>query len=218
MSDPPRYQARLCSSATCRLRFPVDAGSPLGAACPLCQAPTQLCEPTWATPPAPAPSDVLGPQISVLVDNVRSLRNVGAIFRTADGVGIAHVHLCGVSPTPAHPKLAKTALGAEQVIPWTRHMDATTAVAALREGGEQVWALEGGETSEDLFEVAPSLDVDARVTLVLGHEVSGVDVRVLDACQRRVFVPMAGIKSSLNVSTAFGVAAYALRYRLGRCG
>lgn len=209
------FEARLCSNPACRLRFPLEAGSRLGDACPLCAQATTLVQGTWVTHAAPELEPPSGPRLEALIDNVRSLRNVGAIFRTADGAGVAHLHLCGISPTPAHPKLAKTALGAETSVEWTRHLDAVEAAKSLREEGARLWALEGGASATSLFDLTQALNPDDRIVLILGHEVSGVDPRVSQLCERTVALPMSGAKGSLNVSTAFGVAAYAIRHRLG---
>lgn len=198
------------------MRFPVAEGSPLGAECPLCGAPTEWSDVAWRTQGAPPPRSPLpGPPLEALLDNVRSLRNVGAIFRTADGAGVRHLHLGGFTPTPEHPKLAKTALGAERSVGWTRHLDPAAAAATLVQGGARLWALEGGEAAEDLFEIE-ALDPSRVIVLVLGHEVSGVDPRVAEHCERTICIPMAGHKGSLNVSTAFGVAAFTLRHALRR--
>jgi tRNA G18 (ribose-2'-O)-methylase SpoU len=132
------------------------------------------------------------------------------MFRTADGAGVQHMHLGGVTPTPAHPKLAKTALGAERTVPWTHYPDATVAAAALVAAGKPLWALEGGPRSQSLF---AGVELSGPVVLVCGHEVSGVDPRILDLCERVIHLPMLGTKDSLNVSVALGIAAYALRFR-----
>ena len=159
--------------------------------------------------------------VEALLDNIRSLRNVGSMFRTADGAGIDHLYLGGITPTPEHPKLAKTSLGAERSVPWSHHPDACTAAAELRARGRALWALEGGPRSVCLFdpEVTAALaHAQAQgqvVVLVLGHEVSGVDPRIVDQCQRVVHLPMVGLKDSLNVSVALGVAGYWLRFGQG---
>lgn len=206
---------RLCGAEGCRLRFPVDEGSPLGASCPHCGGPTNLVDAPYEThevtrtPTTATPS---GPRLGALFDNVRSLRNVGSMIRTADGVGIELLVFGGITPTPNHPKMAKTALGAEAVVPWRFDPDATRAAAACVAEGWELWALEGGACAENLFEVAPRAEGTPPRMLVVGHEVSGVDPRILELCTRVVCLPMAGIKGSLNVSVAFGVAAYLIRH------
>jgi tRNA G18 (ribose-2'-O)-methylase SpoU len=195
------------------LRFPVEAGSPLGALCPRCRTPTEFVDRTYTTEGAPAPIDPPCLQLELLVDNVRSIRNVGAMFRTADGAGIAHAHLGGFTPTPAHPQLAKTALGSELAIAWTHAPDALRAAEALVDEGATLWAIEGGAASSSLYDPSTlaSRPTD-RLVLVVGHEVSGVDPRILALCRRIVHVPMLGTKDSLNVAVALGVVAYTLRF------
>lgn len=212
MADARTFRARQCTSADCELRFPVDDGSPLGAECPLCKAPTQFVDEAYETQGAecrPEPRAV----VHVLLDNIRSLRNVGSVFRSADGAGVDHIHLCGFTPTPDHPKLAKTSLGAEEAVAWTRYPDSTVAAEALAQSGARLWAVEGGPNATSLFE-ATNLDdrAGSPIVLVFGHEVSGVDPRVARLCERVVCLPMMGVKTSLNVSVAMGIAAYLLRF------
>ncbi len=206
-----KFRARHCTGDACGLRFPVDDASPLGDACPLCGAPTRFVDAAYETygASANATSTV---QLEVLLDNIRSLRNVGSIFRTADGAGVRHLHLCGVTPTPEHPKLVKTSLGAEAAVPWTRYADATVAATTLLERGARLWAIEGGERATSLFDPGIEIQPERPVVLVFGHEVSGVDPRILERCERVVSLPMMGVKSSLNVSVAMGIAAYVLRF------
>ncbi len=150
-------------------------------------------------------------KMHVLLDNVRSLYNVGSIFRTADAVGASRVHLCGITPTPGNPRLAKTALGAEELVPWTHHNNAVAAAQMLKAQGMQLWGIEGGAEAEPLFETAPMPD-DAPIVLVVGNEISGVEPEVLAVCARTLYIPMRGRKRSLNVTVALGIAAYYLRY------
>jgi 23S rRNA (guanosine2251-2'-O)-methyltransferase len=217
-TDPRmRHQQRKCESPACGLRFPVAQGSPLGASCPLCQAPTHFIDEPYDTHDVHDTRVAAGPRVEALLDNVRSLSNVGSIFRTADGVEAEHLYLCGFTPTPTHPKLAKTSLGAERSVAWSHHADPTVIADRLRESGKRLWALEGGPRSRDLFELVTQAGGpgDPPIVLVLGHEVSGVDPRVLARCEEVVRIPMAGIKGSLNVSVAFGIAAYLLRHGRG---
>lgn len=222
---PTRYRGRRCTAAECGLRFPVTDGSPLGARCPSCGQPTAwVDEPyvTHAVAPQPSPTPLL--QVEALLDNIRSLSNVGSMFRTADGCGLAHLYLGGITASPAHPKLAKTALGAERFVPWSQHRDAVAAAAELCARGRRLWALEGGSRSTSMFDPAVARAAAAlraseqTVVLVLGHEVSGVDPRIVEQCERVIHLPMMGHKDSLNVSVALGVAAYGLRFGLAAPG
>ena len=116
-----KFVTRQCTRADCRLRFPVAADSTLGDRCPHCGTETAVdlgydsldARVPAAVAAGPALVEVPGPAVSALLDNVRSLRNVGSMFRTADGAGLKHMHLGGFTPTPAHPQMAKTSLGAE---------------------------------------------------------------------------------------------------------
>jgi tRNA G18 (ribose-2'-O)-methylase SpoU len=136
-------------------------------------------------------------------------------LRTADGVGLEHLHFGGVTPTPDHPRIGKTALGAESSVAWSGHPDAAAAAAALRAAGHRLWALEGGPAATSLFDpsVRAAMRADGRpIVLVVGHEVSGIDRRIVELCERTLYIPMLGIKGSLNVSVAFGIAVYVLRF------
>lgn len=211
---PPRkFRTRRCTSSSCGLRFPVDEGSPLGESCPRCGSGTEFADEAYSTPPAPGVVTEPTVRLQALLDNIRSLRNVGSIFRTADGAGVEHLYLGGITPTPEHPKLAKTALGAELEVPWSHRPDAAALAAELAANGHRLWALEGGGDSRSLFGPGPVDGDDPRpIVLVLGHEVSGVDPRILRLCERVVHIPMLGIKDSLNVSVAFGIAVYWVRF------
>lgn len=216
--DRRTYRARHCPD--CQLRFPVADQSPLGAACPRCGSATSFVDDAYRTVPILQRHETtqgeLRPvhlQLEVLLDNVRSLTNVGSIFRTADGVGIRHLYLGGITPTPEHPKLAKTALGAEAMVPWSHHPDPAAVAHELAGSGRRLWAIEGAADATSLFDptLGEALVDDVPLVLVFGHEVSGVDPRVLSACERTLFIPMLGTKTSLNVSVTVGIAAYTLR-------
>lgn len=194
------------------MRFPVIVGEELGSVCPLCKAPTEtVVGPYREYAVTPSPAVTGGPAIEVLLDNIRSIYNVGAFFRTADGAGIRHVHLCGLTPTPAHKRLAKTALGAQEAVAWTYHRNGLTAARSLKNKGMRLWALEGGSTSTPLFSVFEDI-AGEPIVLVTGNEISGVDPGILDLCDKIIHIPMNGIKTSLNAAVAFGITAYALRF------
>lgn len=182
------------------------------ARCPRCGSPTVRVELPYA--PLRIERDEggrQGPQLAALLDNIRSTFNVGAMFRTADGAGLRHLYLGGITPTPDHPKIAKTALGAEQAVPWTQEWDAQSAARRLKGEGYELWALEGGPEAENLFTMVHE-PITKPILLVVGNEVSGVDPGILALCDRRVFLPMTGMKESLNVAIAFSITAYLIRF------
>lgn len=154
--------------------------------------------------------------VSVLLDNVRSLYNVGAFFRTMDAVGGMRVYLSGITAAPPHPRLAKTALGADASVPWESCADPGALLDRLRGEGIQVAAIETSRRAVDLYEWQPAFPV----CVVFGHEVEGVRPSLLDACDIHVRIPMLGQKDSLNVATAGGVVLYELlrRYRVAMTG
>lgn len=149
------------------------------------------------------------PPLVAVVENVRSLWNVGSMLRSADGAGLLRVLLCGFTPHPPRREISKTALGAEETVEWEFWSSAAQACAHLAEQGYQILALETGETSQDIEEV----DLDPPVAFVVGNEVEGIRPDTLSVCHARVDLPMHGQKDSLNVAVAFGIAAYTLRRR-----
>jgi tRNA G18 (ribose-2'-O)-methylase SpoU len=148
--------------------------------------------------------------LAVVVDNVRSLWNVGSIFRSADACGVRHLVLCGITGFPPRPEIAKTALGAERAVRWSYRVEARDAVLELREQGFAPWAVETTDRSTALDDVS----WPARVCLVVGNEVAGVSQPVLDACVGSVRIPMFGVKDSYNVAVAFGIVAHRVAGRL----
>lgn len=145
--------------------------------------------------------------LRVLAEDIRSAHNVGAILRTADAVRAAHVYLAGFTPPGDHRLVHKSALGAQDTVPWSRHEDPLEAIALARAAGCLIVALE--QTNRAASLEAFTLD-DFPVCLVLGNEVDGVSDRVLAECDRAVELDQFGVKHSLNVSVAFGIAAYDL--------
>lgn len=149
--------------------------------------------------------------VSVLLHNVRSAYNVGAFFRTLDGVGGSHLYLSGISPTPAHRGVAKTALGAESTLPWSQVDDPVPTLDTLHREGWTIAAIETLIPAVDVFEWQPSFPV----CLVFGHEVDGLASEIVEHASVRVRIPMLGRKQSLNVATSGGVVLYELlrKYR-----
>jgi tRNA G18 (ribose-2'-O)-methylase SpoU len=162
---------------------------------------------------AAAPYENLKPlPVSLLLDNVRSLYNVGAFFRTADGAGVEKLYLTGITGHPPNDAIAKTALGADQTVAWEHHPDPVPLLDRLRARNCEIAAVETSLHSVDLFDWHPGFPV----CLVFGHEVEGIRKEVLERCDTHVRIPMLGLKHSLNVATAGGVLIYELlrKYRL----
>jgi len=207
-----RYEIRQCEAAACQFRFPVAVGDPAGQRCPHCGAPTVLA----ATPPVtktPFPQFVPRfTHLELLLDNIRSLYNVGAIMRTADGAGVKQLHLGGITAPPTHPKLAKTALGAESALPWTQHRNSVNAVEQLRADGYEIWVLEEAETAVNLFTATLPTTASHPILLVIGNEKVGVDPDIRRLADCTFALPMSGLKNSLNVAVAFGITIYHIQF------
>jgi len=152
--------------------------------------------------------------VVVVLDNVRSLYNTGAFFRTGDGCGIERLVLCGLTPRPdqggrQRRAIAKTALGAELVVPWQYEPDTATAVRSERENGYHIVAIETAPDAVDLYAWTPRWPL----CLLFGHEKEGVTHSLADQIETYVRIPMLGEKRSLNVATAAGVVLYELLRR-----
>lgn len=149
--------------------------------------------------------------VVVLLDNVRSLYNVGSFFRTCDAVRVRQLLLAGITACPPNPQIAKTALGAQDSVPWEHVVNSAATLQRLRGDGCQLAAVETSLWAVDLFDWQPSFPV----CLAFGHEVDGLPSALLDACDVHVRIPTLGLKQSLNVATAGGVVLYELlrKYR-----
>ena len=140
----------------------------------------------------------------VVLDNIRSTLNVGAIFRTSDAALIDKIFLCGYTPTPEQEKVIKTSLGAEKTVVWEKKGQAWKVLEDLRKQGFQIVALEKNNESIDYRKFKPRFPL----VLVVGNEVKGVSKAILKRADKIVSLPMLGKKESLNVSVAFGIGAY----------
>ncbi|WP_233589194.1 RNA methyltransferase [Gynurincola endophyticus] len=146
--------------------------------------------------------------IVVVLDNIRSMHNVGSVFRTADAFLLEGIFLCGYTPRPPHRDIHKTALGATETVEWKYFGTTMEAVNELKEKGYTVVAAEQVDTSISLN----SFDTQAyeKLAVVFGNEVTGVDEEVLAACEGSVEIPQAGMKHSLNISVATGIVLWEL--------
>ena len=162
------------------------------------------------SPTAYAATDKL--PLSLILDNIRSANNVGSLFRTADCFALHHVYLCGITATPPHRDILKTALGATDTVSWSHHASCTELVQRLISAGTQVQCLEQTERSTSLHDyTVPSI---TPLALVVGNEVQGVAQEVIDLSHGTIEIAQYGTKHSLNVAVSAGIAVWELSRQL----
>ena len=144
----------------------------------------------------------------VVLDNVRSQHNVGAVFRTADAMLLEGVYLCGICCCPPNQEIHKTALGAEESVDWTYFADTKEAIRVLKEKGYTCYAVEQAHDSITLEQAAAQISRESKIAVILGHEVFGVQQEVVDACDGCIEIPQYGTKHSLNVSVTAGIVIW----------
>ena len=145
--------------------------------------------------------------VAGMLDNIRSLYNVGSMFRTSDGAFIRRLYLTGYTPAPPRSEISKTSLGATESVPWSHHRDPLQAVAEARGEGMRICVLEHTTHSVPVFTLTKEV---FPVCLVVGNELTGVSRAVVDAADLAVEIPMYGVKQSLNAAVAYGVALFEL--------
>ncbi len=147
----------------------------------------------------------------VILDNIRSTYNVGAIFRTADASGVSKIYLCGITPTPSkNIKIKKVALGAEDYVSWEKVSQTWRLLNRLKKEGYFLIALEQNQKAKNLFKIKKINK--QKIALILGTEVKGLSSKILKYIDLILEIPMYGKKESLNVSVAFGIAVYTIRH------
>ncbi|MEQ1849086.1 MAG: TrmH family RNA methyltransferase [Candidatus Peribacteraceae bacterium] len=146
-------------------------------------------------------------RLRLIAHNIRSLWNIGSFFRSADAANIEHVYLTGYTAVPPRYEITKTALGAEEWIPWSQYADVMDAVKHARDSEFSIVSLERTDSSISLYEY----EWDDAVCLIVGHEIDGVPKAVQESSDATVHIPMEGKKQSLNVSVAAGIALSAAR-------
>ena len=143
--------------------------------------------------------------VTVLLDNVRSVHNVGSIFRTSDGALVERIILTGITPTPENPQMHKTALGAQDTVPWNYEPDATVAITNLRNQNYTIVVLEITDTPLSMHEFSWNC---FPLCLIVGNEISGVSESIINQADCAFEIPQYGVKHSLNVAVACGIAIF----------
>jgi 23S rRNA (guanosine2251-2'-O)-methyltransferase len=146
--------------------------------------------------------------VLVVLDNIRSMHNVGSVFRTADAFLLQGIYLCGYTPQPPHRDIHKTALGATETVDWKYFSSASAAVGALKEAGYTIIAIEQVEGSIALNKFF--FHQNDKLAIIFGNEVSGIDQEILSRCDAFVEIPQMGMKHSLNISVAAGIVLWEL--------
>lgn len=143
--------------------------------------------------------------IMIVLDNIRSMHNVGSVFRTADAFLVQGICLCGYTPQPPHRDIHKTALGATETVDWMYYATTLDAVRNLKDNGYHVFAVEQADRSISLENFTL---IEAKLALIFGNEVEGVNTEVLQLCDGCIEIPQSGTKHSLNISVAAGIVIW----------
>jgi tRNA G18 (ribose-2'-O)-methylase SpoU len=204
------YEIRICHN--CGLRYPLVENHSIGERCPNCLGSTETVATHQLDNQPVSPIKETNTPLVALLDNIRSVWNVGSIFRTADGFGISKLYLCGITPTPKNENIRKTSLGAEETITWEYSRNALTTAKKLKTEGSLLIGLEQDRRAKPI-DTIEGISLQKKV-LILGNEVTGVDPELLNLCDHIFYIPMRGHKRSFNVEVAFAIAAYALSSKM----
>jgi tRNA G18 (ribose-2'-O)-methylase SpoU len=148
----------------------------------------------------------------IVLDNIRSMNNVGSVFRTSDAFRVEEIFLCGITPTPPHREINKTALGATETVDWQYKPTTKEAVEELKSKGYKIYSIEQASESIMLNEFIPPKD--SPIAIIMGNEVDGVDQQVIDLSDSVIEIPQYGTKHSLNVSVTTGIVVWDIFYKL----
>jgi tRNA G18 (ribose-2'-O)-methylase SpoU len=146
--------------------------------------------------------------IVIVLDNIRSLNNIGSVFRTADCFRLKEIHLCGITATPPHREIQKTALGATESVDWKYFENTKESITELKKSGYQVYAIEQAENSISLENFVP--DSKSKYALIFGNEINGVDDKVIELSDHCIEIPQYGTKHSFNISVSVGIVMWQL--------
>lgn len=147
--------------------------------------------------------------IIVVLDNVRSAYNVGSVFRTCDAFPVEAMYLCGITCSPPHKEILKTALGSHETVAWKKFATTLEAVDELKKSGYKIYAVEQAEKSMLLNDILSKLQTpSSKLALIFGHEVDGVHQDIMDRCDGCIEIPQGGTKHSLNIAVSAGVVLW----------
>ncbi len=150
--------------------------------------------------------------IVIILDNIRSLHNVGSVFRTADAFSLEKIYLCGITGQPPHREIHKTALGATESVDWKYHKDTLIAIKEVKQQGYEILAIEQTDKSTLLNDF--KIQKNKKYALIFGNEVSGIDEKILHAIDTCIQIPQYGTKHSLNVAVSVGIVVWDLSCKI----
>ena len=150
--------------------------------------------------------------VIIILDDIRSLHNIGSVFRTADAFLIEKIYLCGITATPPHKEIHKTALGATDTVAWEYQKNVTDVITSLKEEDIEVWAIEQVDNAVFLNDFTP--ETNKRYALVFGNEVKGVSQEAIKLCDGTIEIPQLGTKHSLNISVSTGIVVWDIFQKL----
>ena len=150
--------------------------------------------------------------ITIILDDIRSLHNIGSVFRTCDAFLIEKIYLCGITATPPNKEIHKTALGATDTVTWEYQKDVLEVISSLKSEDTEVWAIEQVENSVFLNDFAP--EKNKKYALVFGNEVKGVSQKAVQLCNGTIEIPQLGTKHSLNISVSTGIVVWDIFQKL----
>lgn len=199
-----------CQNKGCNFRYPSTNLDKNDSVCPSCGSSTKvtdvlnLNEDLRVSTRSSKPSN---PPLTIL-DNIRSVFNVGSIFRTAVGLGLEKIILCGITPTPDHPNFTKTSLSAEKEIMWEWHPNSASICKDIKARGSLIISIEASSSSSDIATIDRSVVNRQNIVVVFGNEIAGIDPQVLKISDRILSIPVYGRNTSYNVATAYGIVMY----------
>lgn len=211
MTKPLSYAVvRECQNPKCNLRFPDTCDLDVSILCPICGSAAVIKESIDLTNDCRDNNWKPFNEFTLILDNVRSVYNVGAIFRTAVGLGLNHVYLCGITPTPNHKNFTKTSLGAENFIIWEKSLNCVEQCKSLKKIGYQLFSIESTAESISLLNIKKNNLGDNKIAIIVGNEITGIDPKVISLSDLVISIPISGINKSFNVTTALGIALFHL--------
>lgn len=201
---------RECTNPECTLRYPdIYNCESKNTPCPLCAAPSVIVKQVILEEEKDHYHDFFHRDCNLIpvLENLRSVYNVGSIFRTVNGFGIQQIYLCGITPTPLHKYFSKTSLDAEKTIEWTYYKNSLDAVNNLRSKNFQIISLEMMDSSIPIFDLKREM-LTKNCALIVGNEKLGIDPEIIDQSDLVISIPMLGTKKSFNVCVAIGIALF----------